>query len=80
MKFVLNSLKKGDQIVAEIVELVDEQEFIASFQGDLIRVANKSNRTFAPGQKVTLQVIAISPLAFQLMALPKFKSRISVQV
>lgn len=67
MKFTINKLKVGDKVWAQIVEHISASEFIVSFQGDLIRVRNESLRALSINDKVLVRVVAISPLAFQLL-------------
>lgn len=67
MKFTLNKLRIGDQVWAQIVENVSASEFIVSFQGDLVRIRNESFRALAINEKVLVKVVAVSPLAFQLL-------------
>ncbi len=68
MKFVLSRLKIGDLVSAEVVELAAGHDLIVNFQGDLIRVSNKTPDLFALGQKINLKVIRLRPLGFQLLS------------
>ena len=67
MKFTINRLKPGEVVSAEVVETVSNGELIVNFNGDLIRVANESQRKFAPKQSLQLRVMTVSPLSFQLV-------------
>lgn len=67
MKFTLNKLRIGDQVLAQIVENVSSSEFIVSFCGDLVRVRNESLCALSLNEKVLVKVVAVSPLAFQLL-------------
>lgn len=83
MKFTLNKLQIGDQVWAQIVETVSPSEFIVSFCGDLVRVRNESFSTLAKNEKVLVKVVAVSPLAFQLLPSGKYRNgatRIDVSV
>lgn len=67
MKFTLHKMKIGDRVWAQIVEHVSQDEFIVSFQGDLIRVRNESFKHLSINDKVLVRVVALNPLAFQLL-------------
>ena len=67
MKFTLHKLKIGDLLRAQVVEMVNPAEYIVSFYGDLIRVRNESQKTLAVNERVLVRVIAIKPLAFQMV-------------
>lgn len=66
MKQIVPHLKLDQKVWALVEELISS-DLIVSFQGDLIRVANQSNRRFRPGQRIQLQVTGISPLSFKLL-------------
>lgn len=67
MKFVLPQLKVDQKVWALVEEVVVDQNLIVSFQGDLIRVQNMSQRRFRPGQRLQLLVTSVEPLGFKLM-------------
>ncbi|MCB0391163.1 MAG: hypothetical protein KDD58_07725 [Bdellovibrionales bacterium] len=60
-------MKKGDIVQAKIIEHIANQVFIVNFNGSLLRVTNTSGETFRPNQLVELVVLAVDPLAFQLI-------------
>lgn len=69
---VLREWKRGDPVVATVVENLDERELILRFgggpdepQSQTLRVANETRRGLNPGDTVHLRVTAIKPLAFQ---------------
>ena len=69
---VLREWKRGDPVVATVVENLDERELILRFSGgpdephsQILRVANETRRGLKPGDIVHLRVTAIKPLAFQ---------------
>ena len=66
MKFVVDQLHFGDIIEAEVTELLDENDVIMSFQGDLLRVQNHSQRPLALGQKLKCRVKSTKPLRFEI--------------
>jgi hypothetical protein len=66
--------KRGDQVEATVVEIVDEREFIIRYDGDredlqsrLLRIKNESRRSWKIGDRVWLRVLEILPLKFQLI-------------
>ena len=67
MKFIIRDLKLGDSVNGRVVELLPGGELLISLQGDLLRVANESRRSFKVDDPVTLLVKAILPLKFQLV-------------
>ena len=68
MKFVVNQLKKGDVVDGEIVECIGRTDYLVSFGGDLVRVANESHRRLSVGQTIPLKVLSLKPLGFQLIS------------
>lgn len=70
MKFVVRNLKVGQRVSARVEDLLPEGEILASFQGDLLRIRNVTGRRFTIGQNVSLQVMAVQPLKFQLVKTP----------
>jgi len=84
MKFTVHKLRVGDLIRAQIVEVIgDGDELIVSFQGDLIRVQNKSLCQLKAGEKILVRVTQTAPLFFQLVGETDEKrgaTRINLQV
>lgn len=66
MKPTLSHLKVGDHIKGCILEIQDDGSMVISFQGDLIRVCNQTQKIFKCGSSIALIVTAISPYAFRL--------------
>lgn len=67
MKQTLPQLALQQKVWALIEEVLDNEDLIVSFQGDLIRVQNQSGKKFRPGQRIQLKVTALEPLGFQLI-------------
>jgi hypothetical protein len=65
VKLTLFSLKIGDQILAQVHEVLDAREIIFSFDGDLLRVVNDTGRAFKAGEEAVLYVSGINPLQFR---------------
>ena len=66
MKATLLRVKRGDRLRARILELQAGGDILISFDGDILRVRNETNRALRVGQVVTVFVIETSPLRFQL--------------
>lgn len=90
MKFTVHKLRVGDLVRAQIIEVLrpgrgesgSGEELIVSFQGDLIRVQNKSQSAFVSGDKILVRVTQVSPLLFQLVGADDAKrgaTRINLQ-
>lgn len=60
-------LKKGTQISAKLIEAIAENQWIVSFQGELLQVQNTTNIEFKEGLMLQLQVVKESPLAFKIL-------------
>lgn len=64
--------RRGDPVVATVVETLDEREVILRFGGgidepesQIMRVGNETRRQLQPGDIVHLRVVEIQPLKFQ---------------
>lgn len=68
------SFAQGDVVEARVHEVLDDGDVIVSFQGDLLRLANRTGRSFREGDRVSLVVASGAPLAFKLWA-PRGSSR-----
>jgi|JI10StandDraft_1071094.scaffolds.fasta_scaffold2232863_1 hypothetical protein len=67
MKQSIHQLVLNQKVWSLIEEIMDNDDLIVSFQGDLIRVQNQSGRKFRPGQRIQLRVSSLAPLSFQLI-------------
>lgn len=74
MKFVVNNFKLGQEVTAQVEELLPDDHLIVNFKGDLMRVSNLSQMIVEVGESVRLKVTAVNPLAFQLLTKPSKKS------
>lgn len=68
------AFKRGDQVEATVVEIVDEREFLIRYDGDaddlrarLLRLKNESRHSWKLGDRIWLRVLQVSPLRFQLI-------------
>ena len=61
-------MKLGEIVSAKITEVVNQNEMIVSFDGDLLRVVNQTGQPMRVGQFVRVQVMAVRPLQFRLVA------------
>lgn len=66
MKLTLSHLKAGDYVKGRILEIQDDGSMVVSFQGDLIRVCNQTQKILECGSVIDLIVTAVSPYAFRL--------------
>lgn len=67
MKQTISSLSIGQKVWATVEELLEPNELIVNFDGDLLRVANRATRRFRPGQRIQLHVESTQPLNFKLV-------------
>lgn len=73
MKFILHGLRQGQKLWATVEEVLKTGELIVNFGGDLVRVANQTQRNLRHGQRIQVMVTAIKPLQFRLV---EFKSQL----
>ena len=66
-------LPAGTKINAKLIEEVEKDHWIVSFQGELIQVKNSTDIKFKKNLTLTLQVVKQSP--FELKVLSKENSR-----
>ena len=66
MRSYLNNLSVGLMVKAEVVELQSLTEVIVSFNGDLLKVQNKTRRSFKLGDCVDLIITSLKPFGFKL--------------
>ncbi|MNJ92669.1 hypothetical protein D3C87_103430 [compost metagenome] len=62
----LKSLEKGQVVQAVVDEVLSVTESICAFQGDLLRIHNRTGMVLQKGQAIRLQVRSTSPLEFQI--------------
>ncbi len=62
----LEDFKVGDMVWGRVTEQLANGELIISFEGDLLRVANETNKRFYIGETVILTVSSQNPLIFKL--------------
>jgi hypothetical protein len=74
MKSQIHKLRIGDLLWATIEEVITANEYIVSFQGDLVRVKNQTQKVFQSSEKMLVRVIAIDPLEFQMVSEPYKKN------
>lgn len=83
MKFTVHKLRVGDTLWVQIIEKVENNEWIVSFNGDLSRVKNESLVRLNVGDKTLVRVLSVNPLAFQLVTdsdRRRGASRINLQI
>lgn len=68
------SFRVGETVEARVHESLGDGDVIVSFSGDLLRLANRTGRSFREGDRVELEVTSENPLSFRLKA-PRRLSR-----
>ena len=68
MQHKIPRLCLGDTVVAEVVEHISSDNYIVSFEGDLLRTRNTSGQSFKVGEHVQLIVTSVEPLGFRILA------------
>lgn len=63
----LRSLEKG-QVLHAKVEEVQSSQLLCNFHGELLLVGNHTGRKFEQGEPISLQVLHINPLQFQIFS------------
>ncbi len=66
MKFHVPNLKLGEAVRVQVVDTLPGNELVITLDGDLIRVANESDREIYPGEMIELIVTALKPLQFRV--------------
>ena len=72
-------LRKGARIRAKLIEAIDEDHWIVSFQGQLIQVKNITDIPFEEGMLLNLQVEKIDPIQLKVLG-PYNNSRKSLDI
>ena len=67
MKHVIPRLRIGQKVWATVEELLEKDQLLVNFEGDILRVTNFSQRRFRSGQRIQLHVEGLSPLQFRLV-------------
>lgn len=60
-------LAKGTIITAKLIEAIEENRWIVSFQGELLQVQNNTPIQFKENLNLRLQVIKEKPLALKVL-------------
>lgn len=71
----LRSLEKDQILRARVEEVTSPTEALCNFQGELLLISNYSGRLLKVGDPITLQVVSVTPLRFQVFesGLTKFQ-------
>lgn len=64
----------GQQVQAKLIEAIDTQHWIVSFQGQLLQVTNHTHLKFKSGVEIPLTVTGLNPLQFTVSA-PKEQAK-----
>lgn len=73
-------LTVGSQIRGKLIEEVEKNQWIVSFQGQLLQVKNSTNLTFQQGNILNLKVVSTSPLRLQVIAPASAKNKKHIDV
>ncbi len=64
--------RRGDTVIANVAEILDQTEMILRFGGgadepasQIMRVANQTGRLVAVGDRLQMRVMEVQPLRFQ---------------
>ncbi len=79
MKPTVSSLKQGQKVWATIEEVLDANQLLVNFEGDLLRVNNQAMRRFRQGQRIQLNVVGITPLSFKLVETNRIQIKLDVE-
>lgn len=60
-------LTRGSQVQAKLIEVIEKNRWIVSFQGELLQVHNSTDIKFEAGKKVLLLVCETSPLVLKVV-------------
>lgn len=71
----LKSLKKG-QILHAKIEEVQSSQLLCDFHGELLLVGNHTGKVFKKEEPISLQVIHVDPLQFQIFSNTKHFQRV----
>jgi hypothetical protein len=72
--------QKGQKIQAKLIEKVDKDHWIASFQGQLLQVKNSTAMIFQEGLLLQLVVVSTKPLSFKVAQGQTTKKRINISI
>lgn len=61
-------LRTGQYIQAKLIESVEYNHWIVSFQGELLKVKNTTDIHFKEGLTLNLQVVRSSPLELKVLS------------
>lgn len=80
VKPTVTSLRVGQKVWATIEELLDQEQVIVSFNGDLLRVVNRAGQRLRPGQRIQLHVEAVNPLQFRFVEAKRLNLGINIEI
>ena len=71
-------LKKGSVLRAKLIEAVGENQWIVSFQGQLLQVRNGTDIKFKEGLLLNVQVVRENPLQLKILTHKNYNLKIDV--
>ena len=58
----MSPFRLGGTIFAKLIEEVEADQWIVSFQGELYQVKNETKISFAPGRNIQLKIVGVHPV------------------
>lgn len=80
MKPNIEALRIGQKVWATVEETLDSHQILVNFDGDLLRVGNKAERNFRPGQRIQLHVESLHPLQFRLVEARRLRFGLDIEI
>lgn len=62
----VKSLEKDQILRARVEEVSSSTELLCNFHGELLLIFNSTGQVFKVGDAISLQVMSVSPLRFQI--------------
>ncbi|XGC81397.1 hypothetical protein ACES2L_02720 [Bdellovibrio bacteriovorus] len=69
----MKSLKKGQILKAKVEEVTSPTSALCNFQGELLLIANHTGKPLQVNDPITLQVVSVNPLQFEIFNSRKFE-------
>ncbi len=57
----------GSKVQGKLVEEIEKDQWIVSFDGHLVRVRNTTSMGFEEGRVLSLEVVGVNPLALKVL-------------
>lgn len=73
-------LRKGVIIKAKLIEAIEKDQWIVSFQGELLQVKNTTVCEFQKDRVLKLQVVNVNPLELKILEHKKNRLKLDVSI